>query len=404
MFSHRDVILRPLRSARRGAVASLCDNPSATAFRRQLGTTPDPNEPNRRLLSPSISSAILALAWSPGGNIIIRPTVPREARQAFEISLSEKLAAKAPSRGMEDHSHFTSDLVDFNGIDPYPDTLEDEVIVASTELLPTSHQSYSSMNPSVIPSPRSSLGQSPIMPFQEVSYSDQVCDPSLLANKGAASTQSKVSEPLTPASFEARGSISTKSSSNSIPSLQESRTMQPARKFSKEDSEPAKKQARQKQSKPVKQESEDEEEDESTEKRKKFLEKNRIAASKCREKKKKWVHELEYNKSQLERQNMELRLEYRGLVNDLNQTKSMLMSHADCNDPNITEWLNNQARRIVQATGPSMFSMPNPLSAYPPQGQPRNGSNVSGSSLVDLDPTSRRASTSFSQGEYSMTG
>lgn len=325
-------------------------------------------------------------------------------QDAFEIALGEKLAAKAPPRGMEDHSNFINDLVDFNGIDPYPDTLEDEVIVASTEFPPTSHQSYSSMNPSVIPSPRSSLGQSPVMPFQEISYSDQACDPSLLANKGAASTQSKVPEPLTPASFEARGSISTKSSSNSIPSVQESRARPPARKSPQQGSEPPKKQARHKQSKPVKEESEDEEEDESTEKRKKFLEKNRIAASKCREKKKKWVHELEYNKSQLERTNMELRLEYRSLVNDLNQTKGMLMSHADCNDPNITEWLNNQARRIVQTSGPSMFSIPNPLSAYPPQGQHRNGSNVSGSSLVDLDPMSRRASTSFSQGEYSMTG
>lgn len=337
---------------------------------------------------------------------MIRSAAPREARQPVEIALGEKLAAKAPACGMEDSSHFTSDFVDFNGIDAYPDTLEDEVIVASTDALPTSHQSYS-MNPSVIPSPRSSLGQSPVMPFQDFSYSDQVCDPSLLANKGAASTRSKVSEPLTPASFEARGSISTKSSTNSIPSLKENKIMPPARKSSREDSEPPKKRARQKQSKSAKQESEDEEDEEqneSTDKRKKFLEKNRIAASKCREKKKKWVHDLEHNKSQLERHNMDLRLEYRGLINELNQTKSMLMSHADCNDPNITEWLNNQARRIVQTTGASMFSMPNPLSAYPTQGQFRNGSNVSGSSLVDIDPTSRRASTTYSHGEYSMAG
>lgn len=303
---------------------------------------------------------------------------------------------------MEDPSHFTtSDLLDFNGIDPYPDNLEDEVVVASTELLPTSQQPYSSVNPSIIPSPRSSLGQSPVMPFQDITYSDQVCDPSLLANNPPAPTQSKVSEPLTPASFGERGSISTKSSSASIPSLKE-QTMPPARKSHRDSSEPPKKKARQKQPALVKQESEDEEGDGSTEKRKKFLEKNRIAASKCREKKKKWVHELEYNKSQMERLNMELRLEHRGLINELNQTKSMLMSHADCNDPNITEWLNNQARRIVQTTGPSMFSMPNPLSTYPPQGQHRNSSNVSGGSLVDLDPSSRRASTSYSQGHSSI--
>lgn len=302
---------------------------------------------------------------------------------------------------MEDPSHFTtSDLVDF---DPYRESLQDEVIVASTELLPTSQQPYSSMNPSLIPSPRSSLGQSPVMPFQDITYSDQVCDPSLLAHKPPAPTQSKVSGPLTPASFGDRGSISTKSSSNSIPSLKET-TMPSTHKFQREDSEPPKKKARQRQIKPAKQESEDEEQDESTEKRKKFLEKNRIAASKCREKKKKWVHDLESNKSQLERLNMELRLEHRGLISELNQTKSMLMSHADCNDRNITDWLNNQARRIVQTTGSSMFSMPNPLSTYPPQGQHRNNSNVSGGSMVDLDPLSRRASTSYSQGEYPMMG
>ncbi|KAG8158713.1 hypothetical protein KVR01_011156 [Diaporthe batatas] len=302
---------------------------------------------------------------------------------------------------MEDPSHFnTSDLVDF---DPYRETLEDEVIVASTELLSTSQQPYSSMDPSLIPSPRSSLGQSPVMAFQDITYPDQAFDPSLLAHKPPAPTQSKISEPLTPASFGDRASISTKSSSTSIPSLKDP-TMPSTHNNQRENLEPPKKKARQRQLKPAKQESEDDdqEEDESTEKRKKFLEKNRIAASKCREKKKKWVHDLEYNKSQLERLNMELRLEHRGLISELNQTKSMLMSHADCNDPNITEWLNHQARRIVQSTGSSLFSIPNPLSTYPPQGQPRNSSIVSGGSMVDLDPSSRRASISYSQGRSSM--
>ncbi|POS80014.1 bZIP transcription factor [Diaporthe helianthi] len=297
---------------------------------------------------------------------------------------------------MEDHSHYTtSDLVDF---DPFSEPLEDEVIVASTEFPLTSQHRYSSIDPSMLPSPRSSLGQSPVMSFQDMTYSDQVCDPSLLANQPAAPTQSKASEPLTPASFGEQGSISIKSSSTCTPSLNQN-TMPPAHS-QREDSEPPKKKARQRQIKPAKEESEDEEEeDESTDKRKKFLEKNRIAASKCREKKKKWVHDLENNKSQMERLNMELRLEYRGLMNELNQTKSMLMSHAGCNDPNITEWLNNQARRIVQTNGSSMFPMPNPLSTYPPHGQHQHGnsSNMSGGSMVDLDPSSRRASTSFSQ-------
>ncbi|KAK0728270.1 hypothetical protein B0T26DRAFT_738676 [Lasiosphaeria miniovina] len=92
-------------------------------------------------------------------------------------------------------------------------------------------------------------------------------------------------------------------------------------------------------------------------KRNKFLERNRVAASKCREKKKKFVSSLEENKIGLEAQHAQLLIEYNDLDSEVKGLKYHLMAHAKCNDPNIDQWLNNEARRIVQTSnepfGPS---------------------------------------------------
>ncbi|CCF36639.1 bZIP transcription factor [Colletotrichum higginsianum] len=83
-------------------------------------------------------------------------------------------------------------------------------------------------------------------------------------------------------------------------------------------------------------------------KRDKFLERNRVAASKCRQKKKEWVSDLQETKQGLENQHAQLQMEYNGLVNEVTRMKNELMSHANCNDPNINLWLENEARRFVQ--------------------------------------------------------
>ncbi|KZL67943.1 bZIP transcription factor, partial [Colletotrichum tofieldiae] len=83
-------------------------------------------------------------------------------------------------------------------------------------------------------------------------------------------------------------------------------------------------------------------------KRDKFLERNRIAASKCRQKKKEWVSDLQETKQGLENQHAQLQMEYNGLVDEVTRMKNELMSHANCNDPNINLWLENEARRFVQ--------------------------------------------------------
>ena len=86
------------------------------------------------------------------------------------------------------------------------------------------------------------------------------------------------------------------------------------------------------------------------ENRSKNLEKNRVAASKSRLKKKEYVADLEKTKIGLEQRNANLHLEYNGLFGELISTKNRLMTHASCNDQNIDQWLENEARKFVQNT------------------------------------------------------
>ena len=91
-------------------------------------------------------------------------------------------------------------------------------------------------------------------------------------------------------------------------------------------------------------------EDEGDPKRSKYLERNRIAASKCRQKKKAWVSDLETQKSELEDTNRVLQRECTDLVEQVTQLKNELMAHAGCADTNIDRWLETEAKRFVQRT------------------------------------------------------
>ncbi|KAF4120621.1 hypothetical protein GMORB2_2624 [Geosmithia morbida] len=82
-------------------------------------------------------------------------------------------------------------------------------------------------------------------------------------------------------------------------------------------------------------------------KRTKYLERNRIAASKCRQKKKAWVCDLETQKCELEVMHSSLQRDYTSLIDEINQLKTDLMNHAGCGDPNIDDWINAEAKRFV---------------------------------------------------------
>jgi cyclic AMP-dependent transcription factor ATF-2 len=84
--------------------------------------------------------------------------------------------------------------------------------------------------------------------------------------------------------------------------------------------------------------------------RNKFLERNRVAASKCREKKKEFVSKLEETKITLERKHTQLQVEYNALITEVGGLKHDLMTHAKCNDANIDKWIANEARKFVQTS------------------------------------------------------
>ena len=85
--------------------------------------------------------------------------------------------------------------------------------------------------------------------------------------------------------------------------------------------------------------------------RSRCLERNRVAASKCREKKKQWVQDLESAKAELEQQHASLQAECASLLDEATQIKNWLMEHATCGDANIDAWIGNEAMRFVQRSG-----------------------------------------------------
>uniref|UniRef100_A0A8C4IZG0 Cyclic AMP-dependent transcription factor ATF-2 n=1 Tax=Dicentrarchus labrax TaxID=13489 RepID=A0A8C4IZG0_DICLA len=66
------------------------------------------------------------------------------------------------------------------------------------------------------------------------------------------------------------------------------------------------------------------------EKRRKFLERNRAAASRCRQKRKVWVQSLEKKSEDLSSMNGQLQSEVTLLRNEVAQLKQLLLAHKDC--------------------------------------------------------------------------
>ncbi|KAM4859318.1 cyclic AMP-dependent transcription factor ATF-2 isoform 4-T7 [Thomomys bottae] len=66
------------------------------------------------------------------------------------------------------------------------------------------------------------------------------------------------------------------------------------------------------------------------EKRRKFLERNRAAASRCRQKRKVWVQSLEKKAEDLSSLNGQLQSEVTLLRNEVAQLKQLLLAHKDC--------------------------------------------------------------------------
>ncbi|XP_063228814.1 cyclic AMP-dependent transcription factor ATF-7-like isoform X2 [Bacillus rossius redtenbacheri] len=71
-------------------------------------------------------------------------------------------------------------------------------------------------------------------------------------------------------------------------------------------------------------------EDDAAERKRKFLERNRAAAMRCREKRRSWVQALERRSRELEATNQQLQSEVSGLRAEVAQLKTLLLAHKDC--------------------------------------------------------------------------
>ncbi|KAK0756189.1 hypothetical protein N5P37_011279 [Trichoderma harzianum] len=85
-----------------------------------------------------------------------------------------------------------------------------------------------------------------------------------------------------------------------------------------------------------------------SEKREQIKQRNRVAASKCRQKKRENVNELMEMTSSLEARNNDLHQEYQRLRQEIDLVKSDLIQHTECNDPNISRWVENEAKGYVE--------------------------------------------------------
>lgn len=75
------------------------------------------------------------------------------------------------------------------------------------------------------------------------------------------------------------------------------------------------------------------------------LDRNRLAAARLRERTKEKNSDLEQRKFDLERVHNELWDECDSLVNEIVSLKKTILMHAQCNNANIDQWIQNEAAR-----------------------------------------------------------
>lgn len=84
--------------------------------------------------------------------------------------------------------------------------------------------------------------------------------------------------------------------------------------------------------------------------RKKFLERNRVAAYKCRQKKKNWMQELEQKAEIQNNQNEELRNLVASLKEESMYLRNLLLTHGNCDCDSVQAYLRKQSAEITNNT------------------------------------------------------
>ncbi|KAJ5678103.1 Rho GTPase activation protein [Penicillium maclennaniae] len=101
-------------------------------------------------------------------------------------------------------------------------------------------------------------------------------------------------------------------------------------------------------------------------KRAKFLERNRLAASKCRQKKKEHTQKLEYRFKEQSEKKERLQGEIASLRSQILSLKNEVLKHAQCGDEPIKLHLAQMVKKITDSDGPPPAPAPAPAPVDPP--------------------------------------
>ncbi|KAJ2887770.1 hypothetical protein GGI21_006823, partial [Coemansia aciculifera] len=77
--------------------------------------------------------------------------------------------------------------------------------------------------------------------------------------------------------------------------------------------------------------------------RRRFLERNRVAASKCRQKKKMWIQDLERRADDVTMQNRSLHIAVAQLKEEVLILKNQLLAHSNCGCTAVQQFLHSDA-------------------------------------------------------------
>lgn len=106
-------------------------------------------------------------------------------------------------------------------------------------------------------------------------------------------------------------------------------------------------------------------------KRSKFLERNRVAASKCRQKKKEWTQNLENRARELQKNNNQLRMVIDSCSQEILFLKGELLKHSQCDCESIQSFIKSDIHKFADNKHEEEpFKLDSPIESMPssPQG------------------------------------
>ena len=137
-------------------------------------------------------------------------------------------------------------------------------------------------------------------------------------------------------------------------------------------------------------------------KRSKFLERNRVAASKCRQKKKEWTQNLENRARELQKSNSMLRLDVESYRQEIQWLKGEMLKHSSCDCEQIQSFMKSAADSFIDATedGLVLKREQSPIESMP--GSPESLKPVRLREIVEISPAAETADTSLLEEENTL--